>query len=127
MDIPTKKTTIGTLQVKLIIVITAGEEFFRQNRSNYHRGSSAGIFLFGKDDREAYQKVKDFYNEFKQKVIIQVPPAIVGKITERKEVTREEGEQLAKELNGQYFEAQIADKTQIEHILRILSKQVISS
>ncbi len=127
VDIPTKKITLDSLQVKLIITITAGEDFFRPNRPSFFRGSSAGIFLFGKDDRKAYQMVKDFHREFKQKITIQVPTAIVGIITESEEVTREEGEQLAKELNGQYFETQIADKTQIEHIFQILAKQGIGN
>ncbi|MHA1979070.1 MAG: Rab family GTPase [Candidatus Hodarchaeales archaeon] len=124
VDIPTKIITIEALRVKLIIMITAGEENFRQNRPGFYRGASAGIFLFGKDDREAYHKVKGFHKEFKEKITKQVPIAIVGITTESEEVTREEGELLAKKLEGQYFETQITDKTLIDQIFHILAKQV---
>ncbi|PWI46307.1 hypothetical protein CEE45_17505 [Candidatus Heimdallarchaeota archaeon B3_Heim] len=127
VDIPTKKIDVDNNQVTLILVIIAGEEFFGKQRSSYYRGSVAGIILFEKNDRKAFTKVTTFHKEFKKVISSPIPIAVVGIKAETEAITTEEGKQLAKKLNSHYFETEITDNTQIEEILRILAKQVISS
>lgn len=124
-DIPTKRIMVDKDVIKLILTILAGEEFFGRWHSRYYRGASAGIILFEKNDREAYLKVTTFYKEFKKAKTSPVPVAVVGIIANTEEISEEEGEQLAKQLNCRYFETELTNKKQIEHIFRVLAKQAI--
>ncbi|MHA2052611.1 MAG: hypothetical protein ACXACP_03270 [Candidatus Hodarchaeales archaeon] len=136
VDISTKRMKVENKTIKLILVITAGEEFFGKLRQSYYRGSSACIILFEKKDRNSFKKVESFHETF-TKMSRSVPIAIVGikpdsreqrdLIEEKKvkEVTTEEGTQLATQLNCSYFETNLPNKNKIEEILYFVAKQTI--
>jgi Ras-related protein Rab-35 len=45
VDITTKKTTIKGNRIKIIIVDTAGQEFFGKLRPSYYRGASGALIF----------------------------------------------------------------------------------
>ncbi|MHA2096747.1 MAG: Rab family GTPase [Candidatus Hodarchaeales archaeon] len=129
VDITTKKITIGNIQVKLILVDTAGQEFFGKLRPSYYRGASALIIFFDKCDPESFKIVPNWLQEFQRFIPTGVPIALVGFITQcedgSKEVSPEEGQELATQLNMKYFEASPTDSQQAQEIFAYLAKTVI--
>ena len=79
VDVTTQRISVNKTHIKLIIVDTAGEEFFGKLRPNYYRGSSGGIIAYESNEEKPEQnQVERFYKEFRQKVDdSRVPVAIV--------------------------------------------------
>ncbi|MHA1977964.1 MAG: leucine-rich repeat domain-containing protein [Candidatus Hodarchaeales archaeon] len=131
VDITTKKINVGSSQVKLILVDTAGQEFFGKLRPSYYRGASAAVILFDKSDPKSFDAVPNWLQEFQTFVQPEVPMALVGFIPHSEEtpevISFEEGNTLATELNMTYFESKPSDSQQACKIFSSLAKQVIKS
>ena len=80
VSIVTKEIKVDGTKVKLILVNTAGQEFFGKLRPSYYRGASAAIITFDKGDRDTFKAVKKWYKEL-WKHTGSVPIALVGFIT----------------------------------------------
>ena len=123
VDITTKKiVNINGSKAKIILVDTAGQEFFEKTRHGYYRGASGVIIMFDKGEYQSFTAVPKWLQEFrdhqqekipdsiKKKYYSHQPPpkptpaAMVGLITEREEVTGKEAQALADELDIAYFE-----------------------
>ncbi|MHA1944854.1 MAG: Rab family GTPase [Candidatus Hodarchaeales archaeon] len=125
VDIPTRKIIVNGDTIKLIIVITRGEEFFGKLRPNYYRGASAAILLFDKGDRKSFEGISDLLNEFKQHIPHKVPITLVGVKTGSEKISKEEGQQLAQELELHYFESYPISKIRVLRIFKFLARKVI--
>jgi len=78
----TKQIQVDGNNIKLIIVDTAGQEFFGKLRPSYYRDASAAIIIFDKSSKNSFHAVKDWYKEFKKHIPeASVPVALVGFIT----------------------------------------------
>jgi GTPase SAR1 family protein len=80
VDITTKHTNFHGLQVKVILVDTASQEFFGKLRPNYYRGASSGIIFFDISMRTSVSQIIYWIEEF-HKIAIDVPLALVGLLT----------------------------------------------
>ncbi|MHA2053620.1 MAG: leucine-rich repeat domain-containing protein [Candidatus Hodarchaeales archaeon] len=126
VDITTKRIEVNNQPIKLILVDTAGQEFFGKLRPSYYRGASALIIFFDKGDRQSFDAVLEWKKEFKKWVSIPIPITIVGFQAESEEVTREEAEQLALQLNTSYFECLPSQSgKEVDHIFQDLARKVI--
>ncbi|MFW9906137.1 MAG: Rab family GTPase [Candidatus Thorarchaeota archaeon] len=82
VDITTKQIHVNCNNVKLILVDTASQEFFGKVRPSYYRGASAAIITFDKGDRDSFNAVKKYYNEFEKYIPHgSIPITLVGFIT----------------------------------------------
>ncbi len=125
VDITTKKIQVDDTQVKLILVDTAGQEFFGKLRPSYYRGASAVSIFFNRGDRLSFHAVTNWLNEFRKYVQPAVPLALVGITFGSDLVSSEEGKELAKTLNGRYFECPSTNGPYIHEVFESLSRQVI--
>ena len=57
VDITTKRIEIQDNIVKLILVDTAGQEFFGKLRPSYYRGASACLILFALNEKSSYDSI----------------------------------------------------------------------
>ena len=57
VDITTKKIEVDNNNVKLILVDTAGQEFFGKLRPSYYRGASACAIFFSLNDRNMFDTI----------------------------------------------------------------------
>jgi small GTP-binding protein len=128
VDITTKKIQINDSRVKLILVDTAGQEFFGKLRPSYYRGASACSIFFDKSDLKSFESVPDWLAEFREHIPeVSIPLALVGLITNSEHVTAEDGQNLAKKLNMHYYEIRPTLLTQISRIFHDLSCQALST
>jgi small GTP-binding protein len=126
VDITTKKIHIDNNQIKLILVDTAGQEFFEKLRPSYYRGASAAIIAFDKGDKESFKVAEDHFYEFRNHIRdSSLPVTLVGIKRELEEVTTEHGQTLAKKLRIQYVATSLDDQEKMEEIFHALTKAVL--
>ena len=130
VDITTKKIMVRGTNTKLILVDTAGQEFFGKLRPNYYRGASACLILFALNDRTTFTKVKTWLEEFRKHIpSSDVPIALAGNkkdLEKERVVTEIEAHKLAESLNMKYYETSaLAGGSVIVEIFQDLAKQVI--
>ena len=130
VDITTKKITVKDTQAKLILVDTAGQEFFGKLRPNYYRGASACLILFALNDRKTFTDVPNWLDEFRKHIPDpEIPIALAGNkkdLEKERSVTEIEAHKLAESLNMKYYETSaLAGGSVINDIFEELAKQVI--
>ncbi len=125
VDITTKKIQIDDIQLKIILVDTAGIL-----RPSYYRGASAIIIFFSKGNQDSFHQILTWKQDFENYIPIPLPIAIVGFQTEgeeAEEVSSEEAKTLAHELEAPYFECYPKrGGTEVEEIIQYLARKVIS-
>lgn len=133
VDITTKKIHIDDNQVKLILVDTAGQEFFGKLRPSYYRGASACLIMFALNDKKSFDSVPDWLAEFRKHIPdSSIPIALAGNkkdLEEERQVSVDEGKSMAETHGMTYKEtsAKSPSGTEIEDIFQGLTKQVLSS
>jgi small GTP-binding protein len=125
VDITTKKIILDETQVKLIIVDTAGQEFFGKLRPSYYRGASACVVFFNKNNRESFVEIPNWVNEFLKYIQPIVPLALVGITSDSNVVSTKEAKELAKSLNLHYFECQSKTCPLLVKVFAFLARKVI--
>jgi len=129
VDITTKKISVEDTQMKLILVDTAGQEFFGKLRPNYYRGASACLILFALNDRKTFTEVPKWLAEFRKHIPSpDIPIALAGNkndLDKDRVVTEIEARELADSLNLKYYETSaLAGGSEINEIFKDLAKQV---
>jgi small GTP-binding protein len=66
VDITTKKICLNNTQIKLILVDTAGQEFFGKLRPSYYRGASAVLIFCNINDRNSIEAIPNWLKEFEK-------------------------------------------------------------
>ena len=89
VDITTKKIRIKETYLKLIIVDTAGQEFFGKLRPNYYRGASGALIFCNLNDRESIESIPIWLKEFKKHIPSpNIPISIVVVINQKEKTTK---------------------------------------
>ena len=126
IDILTKKMIVKETPTKLILVNTAGQEFFGKLRPNYYRGASACLIVFDKSDRESFDAVPNWLKEFRKHIPEpDIPSALLGINTDEEYVSKDEGIALAELLDLPYFESSSPKFENAKDVFVYLAGQVI--
>ncbi|MHA2346328.1 MAG: hypothetical protein ACXACP_06385 [Candidatus Hodarchaeales archaeon] len=125
VDIPTTTIIVDGNPVKLIIVITAGQEFFGKLRPSYYRGASGGIILFDKGEKKALAGVGEILTEFKNHISAAVPISLVGIKKDKNLISKEEGKTIAQDLDLYYFETYPESKIRVYKIFKFMARKII--
>ncbi len=108
VDITTKTIQIDGNNVKLILVDTAGQEFFGKLRPSYYRGASACLIMFALDERTSFVAIPDWLAEFRKHIPdASVPIALAGNKKDKedeRQISTDEANTLAKTYNMTYYE-----------------------
>ena len=125
IDITTKRIQIDNYNVMLILTTNTGQELDSRSKPVYYRGASALVIIFDKGDRDSFNAVNDWYEEFRKFIPpSKVPIALVGIITKSEDVSLDEGQNLADELNTLYYEIPHTGKA-IEQIFHDLTRKML--
>ena len=119
--------------IRINIWDTAGQEAFKSVIKNYYQDADVCFFVYSVDDNNSFNNIRNWYNEVREinakteknemKSILLGNKIDVGE-TQRK-VTKEEGENLAKEYNFFLFKeisCKSRNKEENENIYEILDK-----
>ncbi|MHA1341124.1 MAG: GTP-binding protein [Promethearchaeota archaeon] len=110
-------------KVKLQIWDTGGQERFQYVRPLYYRGAMGAIVLFDLTNRESFDHIPKWIEEVRTNAG-DIPMLLVGNkkdLVDERQISREEAEELAKELNMYYIESSAKDGTGVGDVFAILS------
>jgi Ras-related protein Rab-1A len=132
VDITTKKIHVDKNTVKLILVDTAGQEFFGKLRPSYYRGASACLIMFALNEKSSYDSIPTWLAEFRKHIPdASVPIALAGNkkdLEDQRQVSTEEAKTLAKANNMTYHETSaMLGGEEIDEIFRGLTRDALAS
>ncbi|PIA51548.1 hypothetical protein AQUCO_01100419v1 [Aquilegia coerulea] len=100
-----KMVTINNRPIKLQIWDTAGQEAFRSITRSYYRGAAGALLVYDITRRETFNHLANWLEDARQHANPNMAITLIGNkcdLSHRRAVSREEGEQFAKE-NGLIF------------------------
>ena len=120
---------IKNLSIKVQIWDTAGQENFRSMTRSYYRNTSAAIVAYDITSRSSFDKITQWIQEVKENSNAQVLIYIVGNkldLAKQRQVTYEEGYQLAKSIKCRFTETCAFDLSTIEPMFKSLAEDVLA-
>ena len=121
------KTEDGT-KVKLQIWDTCGQERYRSISKNYYKGANAIILVFSLIDKKSFESVENWINQIKEEASESILIILVGNksdLIEKRVISYEEAEKLAKEFNINYFECSAKTGENINVAFNDLIEQMV--
>ena len=115
--------------IKVQIWDTAGQENFRSITRSYYRSSVAAVVVYDVSSRITFEKVRNWMEELKNNAHEKITVILVGNkrdLKEKREVSREEGEKLARELRVMFIETCAFELPSVENMFEALVEEVIS-
>ena len=113
-----KQVVIDDVVCLLDILDTAGEEEYSAMRDQYIRTGRGFLLMFSVTSRVSFDKIAEYYQQVLNiKDEDSFPIVLMGNKCDLKmdrEISTEEGEELARELNCPYFETSAKDRINIE-------------
>ncbi len=130
VDITTKQIQVGSNNIKLILVDTAGQEFFGKLRPSYYRGASACLIMFALNEKSSFEAIPDWLAEFRKHIpTAAVPIALAGNkkdLTDQRQISTDEASTLAKAYDMTYYETSAKlGGDEIEEIFVGLTRRVL--
>ena len=128
IDFKIKKLNIGKLNIELKIWDTAGQERYRNLTKQYFKGADGILLIFDLTKRETFDKIYNWIeqlnNHYKKDDISIILIGNKKDLIDR-EVTLEEGNLRAKELNCEYFETSAKSGENINEAIMSLTKNIL--
>lgn len=106
IDFKIRTIELDGKRVKLQIWDTAGQERFRTITTAYYRGAMGILLVYDVTDRESFNNIRNWFSNVQQHATEGVDKILIGNKCdweEKREVKKEEGESLAKELGIDLF------------------------
>jgi small GTP-binding protein len=122
------KTYIREKPVKVHVWDTAGQEKFRFIVKSYFNGANGAILVYDITNRKSFEGLKYWLDELKR-FEFDGKYTIVGckcDLENHREVYRHEGENLARSLNGLFYECSAKDNTNIDLLFKELVEYIIT-
>ena len=130
VDITTKQVQVNDNNIKLILVDTAGQEFFGKLRPSYYRGASACLIMFALNEKPSFEAIPDWIAEFRKHIPeTSVPIALAGNkkdLVDQRQISTDEAYNMAKTYDMTYYETSAKlGGTEIEEIFVGLTRRVL--
>ncbi|MFX0124897.1 MAG: Rab family GTPase [Candidatus Hodarchaeota archaeon] len=107
VDITTKKITVDDHQVKIVLVDTAGEEYFGKIRKTYFEGAFGCIIVYDITREETFTELDRWISDFRSVVGDDAAISIIGNKIDLEDlrcVTPEQGQKIAKQYGVPFYE-----------------------
>ncbi|CAD8097094.1 unnamed protein product [Paramecium sonneborni] len=128
VDFKIKSIFLENKNIKLQIWDTAGQDRFRTITCNYYRGAHGIIIVYDITDRESFDSVKMWMSEIDKYAQDDVIRMLIGNkcdMEDKRTVSYEEGETLAKQLKLQFLETSAKQSTNIEESFLTIGKNIL--
>lgn len=124
VDFKVKQITVDDKQIKLQIWDSAGQERFKNITMSYYRNCSGIIIVYDVTNHNSFEKVGEWIEEVRRYVPT-VPLMIIGNkcdMEDKRQVSTEEGRELAAKYNLIFLETSAKNNTNIENTFTDLSR-----
>ena len=107
IDFRSKYFNFDNSKIKVNYIDTAAQEKFRSISLNFLRGKDGAMFVYDVSKRETYELIWQWLDDIKENNEMNIGKILVGNkvdLESKREVSKEEGEQLAEALQCKYYE-----------------------
>lgn len=115
--------------VKFLIWDTAGQERFQSISRIYYKNAQITIFIFDLTNRQSFNRIKFWLNEFEMESHIKTIKILVGNkydLNDKKITDDEIKNMIENNFFINYFEISVRNNTQIDNMFEFLSNLIIS-
>ena len=119
VELGTKFLKIKDIGAKLQIWDTAGQERYRSITSSYYKGSHGCFIVYDITNEATFQNVDKWFEQAQKEASKEVSIILVGNkcdLENERKVTKEKGEEKAKNFNCPFFETSALSKINIDDI-----------
>ena len=119
VELGTKFLKIKDIGAKLQIWDTAGQERYRSITSSYYKGSHGCFIVYDITNEATFQNVDKWFEQAQKEASKDVSIILVGNksdLENERKVTKEKGEEKAKNFNCPFFETSALSKINIDDI-----------
>ena len=113
--------------VKVQLWDTAGQERFRTIAKSYYKGAHGIILIYDVTNRKTYDNIKKWLNQIRDEASNRISIILVANkidCEDTRQVTKEEGETLAKASNLPIFEASAKDSINVNESFQFLIEKI---
>lgn len=116
--------------IKLQIWDTAGQERFRAITKSYYHGSHGIVIVYDITDRKTFDKVRDWMEQIQQADVNEETcycKILIGNksdLSESREVSIQEGEQLAREYDIPFMETSAKDSLNVDNLFYTMATEM---
>jgi len=113
--------------VKMQIWDTAGQDRFRAITKNYYKGAHGIILMFDVTSSLSFNNIKNWLLQIKENTSDKIQIVLVGNKIDspnRRVISKEDGEKLAREYNLNYFETSAKENVNIQETFSYLTKEI---
>ena len=125
VDFKTKYFKFDEKEIKINFVDTAGQEKYRAISQNYLKGTDGVIFVFDLTKKETFQLIADwmqFMKEHNKKNIGKILFGNKNDLISEREISYDEGKNLANELKCNYYEGSAKTGENIEILMQEIAR-----
>lgn len=127
IDFKIRTIELDGKRIKLQIWDTAGQERFRTITTAYYRGAMGILLVFDVTDQKSFENVRTWHANIEQHASEGVSKILIGNKSdweEKRAVSTEQGEELAKELGIPYIETSAKSNANVEEAFFNLAREV---
>ena len=128
VDFQMKIIQVKGKSVKLKIYDTAGQERFRSLTANFYKGSDGIILVYDITNKNSFKSITKWNQQIQEKIKDNIPKVLVGNkcdLSDRRDVTEEEGRELAQKFNMPFFEVSAKENTKISEPFVTLAAEML--
>jgi small GTP-binding protein len=125
IDLKAKYFIFENTKIKANYIDTAGQEKFRAISLNYLKGTDGALLIFDVTKKMTFEIIKNWDDDLKENNGENIPKILVGNkvdLEDEREVSKEEGENLANDLGCQYYETSAKTGQNVVEVLDEIAK-----
>ena len=119
VELGTKFLKIKNIGAKLQIWDTAGQERYRSITSSYYKGSHGCFIVYDITNETSFQSIDKWFEQAQKEASKDISIILVGNkcdLENERKISKEKGEEKAKNLNCPFFETSALSKIKIDDI-----------
>ena len=129
LDFRVRTITLRGKRIRLQIWDTAGQECFRPITTHYYRGTHGALICYDITNKESFDNIKMWLQEFSRHSRENVPRILVGNksdLDDRRSVEQSEAKEYADEMGIPYLETSAKDLKNVENAFTTLVGDIIT-
>ena len=129
IDKKSKILDINNKKIKLTIMDTAGQEKLNSLTTSLYKNADGVFLIYAIDDKASFESITKWYKDIKDFAHQHVEVVLLGNKCDlsTREVTEEEGKELAKNNNLPFFETSAKDTTNINEAFNCIVTNLLKN